>query len=121
MAFLFSPLLLAGCVRDRGTGKPLCSAQHFHSGRFCPALIVLDVAATTVKNILHSWYKKVTKIQLLIYLSSHLERTANVIPYNKTNHVRIHRGDFVNLRFLLNLFLLQIDWITMGCVSVSHL
>lgn len=101
------------CVRDHGAGKLLCSAQRFNLGLFYPALIVLSVAATTVENILRSWYKKITEI--------HLERTANVISYNKTNHVRIHRGDFLNLRFPLNLFLSQIDWITIGCVSVSHL
>lgn len=65
--------------------------------------------------------KKKTKIQLLIYLLSHLERTVTVISYNKTNCVRIHRGDFLNLRFPLNLFLSRRDWITIGCVSVSHL
>lgn len=65
---------------------------------------LLCMAATTVKNCIHS-IKRMAKIHLLIYLSSRLEGVANVISCNKTRHVRIQRGDFLNLRFLLNFFI----------------
>lgn len=105
------------CVQDCRTGKLV----------FCPALLgSFSCSCCAPCGSYHCWehtallLEKKTKIHLLIYLSSRLERATNVISHNKTSHVRIHRGDFLNLRFPLN-FLSQIDWITIGCVSVSHL
>lgn len=106
------------CVQDCRTGKLA----------FCPALLLGSFSCSCCApcGSYPCWehtallVDKKAKIHLLIYLSSHLERATNVISYNKTSRVRIHRGDFLNLRFPLN-FLSQVDWITIGCVGVSHL
>lgn len=69
------------------------------------SFFLLCVVASIARTSCADGIKRMTKIHLLIYLSSHLEGVANVISCNKTRHVRIQRGDFLNLRFLLKFFI----------------